>query len=61
MSDGAVAIYFSLATALAVWGTVALYLGRVGARLSALQRELGQSPPADPADRYEPREPRPEL
>jgi hypothetical protein len=52
MSDGAVAIYFSLATALAVWGTVALYLGRVGARLSALQRE---------ADRYEPREPRPEL
>lgn len=45
MTEGAAAVYIALATALAVWGTIALYLGRVGARLRQLQRELERMPP----------------
>jgi hypothetical protein len=49
MTEGAVAVYVALATALAVWATIAIYLGRVGARLRTLQRDLARmSPPAEP-------------
>lgn len=52
MTEGATAVYIALATALAVWGTIAIYLGRVGARLRRLQRDLERMPPdlAPPPD-----------
>ncbi len=48
MTEGAVAVYVALATALAVWATIAIYLGRVGARLRTLQRDLERLRPPDP-------------
>lgn len=51
MTEGAVAVYMSLATALAVWMTIAIYLGRVGARLRTLQRELESIPLEPPPPR----------
>ncbi|NJO82290.1 MAG: hypothetical protein HC828_05410 [Blastochloris sp.] len=48
MTEGAVAVYVALATALAVWATIAIYLGRVGAQLRALQRDLERMPPPEP-------------
>jgi hypothetical protein len=47
MTEGAVAVYIALATALAVWGTIALYLGRVGARLRQIERDMERMPPPD--------------
>jgi hypothetical protein len=50
MTEGAVAVYVALATTLAVWATIAIYLGRMGARLRTLQRDLERmSPPEPPA------------
>lgn len=40
MTEGTSAIAVALLTALAVWGTIALYLGRVSARLQRLTRDL---------------------
>jgi hypothetical protein len=42
------AIYVALATTLAVWATVALYLGQIDARLRALQQELDRLLPGEP-------------
>jgi hypothetical protein len=47
MTEGATAVYIALATALAVWATIAIYLGRVHARLRRLQRDLERMPPGD--------------
>ncbi|GAB4426642.1 MAG: hypothetical protein OHK0015_07750 [Chloroflexi bacterium OHK40] len=57
MTEGATAIYVSLATALAVWATIAIYLGRVGARLRAVRQELERMPPGDPPMPHPPAEP----
>jgi|GEM_PF-6975153 hypothetical protein len=62
MTEGATAVYIALATALAVWGTIALYLGRIGARLRQLQRDLQQMPPgAAPPDADAAAQPDPAL
>ncbi len=48
MTEGATAVYIALATTLVVWGTIALYLGRVYARLRELRRGI-EAPPEPPA------------
>lgn len=45
MAEGTTAIYIALATALAIWATIAFYLARVGGRLQRLQHDLEQMPP----------------
>ncbi|MCS6880277.1 MAG: hypothetical protein RMK84_06060 [Oscillochloridaceae bacterium] len=48
MTEGATAVYIALATTLVVWGTIALYLGRIYARLRELRRAI-EAPPDPPA------------
>ncbi len=47
--DPAVAIYFALAVALAVWGVFFVYLLRVDRSIKALERKLDAAPEQDPA------------